>query len=359
MTLVWFYRLDAIARSPGVTRRARRHLRNRGITLVAIPFIASHFPVPWYLLPVVLPQLVLGLAWVRFVRGKRILHCRSHHAALAGVTLKRILPITVVFDPRSPFAEEQVAAGKWNESGRNYLTWKAAERWICRSSDRIIATSQPFAESLTEAAPASRIVVIPNNYPRAFDETNPLPRTLATTLCYTGSLGHWNRPEPYVRFLQALERSEPGLFNALFVVPESSRRPLESALGAGNSPITTVSIQSADQSEVLELISPCTVGMQLMDVADDRLSIKAVEYLAAGLPIVVSENVRGAAAVVRKYDVGFVLQADFGNVGEAAGFIHDVTENRDLWGEKCRRVALERFSTAAVANQLASVYTLL
>lgn len=106
ITLVWFYRVDYLIRGGRCISELKIDLHEKGIDMIAIPFVSFGFPVSWYLIPFVLPQWWLGILWVYFVKKKHIFHCRSYHSALTGVFFKLLFPIKVIFDPRSPFPEE-------------------------------------------------------------------------------------------------------------------------------------------------------------------------------------------------------------------------------------------------------------
>ncbi len=359
--LVWFFRVDYFFRSAGTIKSLRKMLEARGIHLVAIPFVSGRFPIPWYLIPFILPQWLIGLMWVWFKHGKPVLHCRSYHAALAGACFKMILPSKIIFDPRSPFPEENIAAGKWDKGSINYSFWKVAERWIAKKCDAIIATSRPFLMSFRALAPNSQIVLIPNNYSGVI--SSDLQTTAATdedstinTICYAGSLGHWNNPSFYLDFIEAIIVDKRYDCKAMFVVPTASVSVLEQCLLKRRIDTSKISVSSVSHENVLEEISGCTVGIQIMSQVDTRLSIKFVEYLAAGLPVIVSQNVRGAADIVETCGVGVILHDDFNNLCEVIAFIDDVSKNRLYWRQKCKRIAKQLFSTKVVSKQIIGLY---
>ncbi len=362
ITLVWFYRVDFLFRGERRIREIKSDLYEKGVDLVAIPFISLGFPVSWYLLPLVLPQWWLGILWVYFGKKKNIFHCRSYHSALAGVLFKKFFPIKLIFDPRSPFPEENVAANRWkSNSSVNYKVWKKIEKLLCQKSDRTIAISHPFRDSLNSIAVDSRIEVIPNNYPASFDlnkqskeKQKEEPETVK--ICYVGTFGHWNSPEPYFRFLAFAIESSQIPVRAKFIVSSKTISFLEEFLEKEVIDQNQLSIQSALQGDVFDHISGCVAGLQIMTTPDDRLSIKFVEYLAAGLPVIVSENVRGAAYIVKKYGVGFILKNDFSNQHQVLEFIYDVSKNREIWRDKCKNIAEELFSPEVVSKKLKNLY---
>jgi len=362
VSLVWFYRIDYLFRKEESIKKIRHDLNKKGIKLIAIPFVSLGFPVSFFIIPFVLPQWILGMLWVCLVKKKRILHCRSYHAALVGACLKTVFPIKLIFDPRSPFPEENVVARNWAEKGKNYQFWKKIEGILCHKADAVIATSRPFLESLKTVSPDAYIEIIPNNYPASFYERydvdingmNGSPELIE--VCYVGSFGHWNQAESYLRFVEYLLMNNEQSMRAKFIIQSKSFSGFEKALGDFDIDRSKLTILSSSQDEVIGHMSSCVVGVQIMSLPDVRLGIKFVEYLAAGLPVVVSENVRGAAELVKEYGVGFVLKADLSNKDEACKFILDVSKNNVFWRNKCKKIAEKLFSCSVVSNQLRSLY---
>lgn len=364
ISLIWFYRIDYIFRGVKSIGDLRDDLNTKNIKLTAIPFISLGFPVSWWLLPFVMPQWVVGLLWVYFVKKKQILHCRSYHSALAGSFLKLLFPVKLIFDPRSPFPEEHIASRQWKSGDKNYRSWKKIEKLLCQKSDVVIATSNPFLESLKVVAPSSRFELIPNNYPAKFSKVTKDVKVIGrdcensgnVKICYVGSFGHWNSPEPYLQFFEYLVAESGSSIGAKFIVQSQTMSFLEACLSKVKFNHENLTVISSSQEDVIDHMSDCVVGIQIMSRPDDRLSIKFVEYLAAGLPVIVSENVRGAADIVKIYKVGFVLNNDLSNKHEALQFISDVANERTFWRNKCRNIAEELFSCDVVSRKLRRLY---
>jgi glycosyltransferase involved in cell wall biosynthesis len=270
------------------------------------------------------------------------------------------LPIKIIFDPRSPFPEENLVPAIWGKAGLDYYFWKNAEKYICKESDVVVAISEPFKESLKRIAPSVKVVVIPNNYPKLFMEGGKVPVRYENCsnpdqMCYLGSLGNWNAPAPYVRFLKYLVEHSQIVKGAKFIVPSENMGLVHHALQDSGLE-KNVSVLSVGQEDVVEHASDCIAGMQIMSRTDDRLSIKFVEYLASGMPVIVSENVRGAAYVADKLEVGFVLKSDMSNIDEAVAFISKVSSDRAFWRKRCVDTANRYFSPRVVADELVKIY---
>lgn len=361
--LLWFYRVDYLFTGSIKIKALRNALGKRGINLIAVPFVAGRFPVSWWVMPFVLPQWLIGLAWVRAYRGVTIFHCRSYHAALACACLGVLLRIRFIFDPRSPFPEENLFAKRWRRGSGNFLFWKKMEVWLCRVAVRTLAVSNPFAESLAKGVYREKIVVIPNNYPAIFDTNRAIlpadavsSRGSEITLGYVGSLGHWNDADLYIEFLERFIQYANYPVSILFIIPTRSRSVLEESLSKSRSIKDIAKIVTLAQKDVYWALSSCTVGLQLMRRVDERVGIKCVEYLAAGLPVIASENIRGAADIIQRHNVGFLVDPTMSNVMGAVNFAKSVSHHRNAWKILCLQLAQTEFSTGTIADKVAAVY---
>jgi len=273
-----------------------------------------------------------------------------------------IFPLKFIFDPRSPFPEENREAYGWRSESGNFKVWKAIERKLCSAAVCTFVVSAEFAQSLRAQTPHGKFRVIPNNYPLTFDmrrseiSSHSTNSSNANSLAYVGSLGHWNDADLYLQFLREFENHIDVPTRATFFVPNQSAQTLRDSISAEQLRLVEANVKSVAQQCVAEELEPFAVGMYLMRTPDTRLGVKFVEYLAAGLPVIVSENVRGAADIVRTHGVGIVLEADLGNMEDIVEFVESVHKNRRQWREKCRAFARHEFSTIAVARKTLSAY---
>jgi len=363
LLLVFFYRIE-LFRNLKKTNELRAGLKFDGIDSALIPFLSWRFPVNVFWVSLVIPQLLIGLVYIVRRYGIETLHCRSYNAGLIGAILKKFFDVKVIFDPRSPYPEENAAAGKWSEKGINFRFWKRAEAWIARESDTVIAISKPFSDYFLKTAPGTPVQLIPNNYFENTGENEKAGRKLndeagkygCITLCYIGSLGQWNDPGVYLDFLSRLISEARHDIRARFIVMPGSMNILEKAIGHSGLDKRLFEVKHVLPEEVNGEISDCTAGLQLMKHEDDRLGIKVVEYLAAGLPVIVSKNVKGAAHVVETNDVGYIIDPDFADIAGAIGFIDKVLKDRIFWRDRCQTTAKRMFSTESVSERLLDLY---
>lgn len=363
--ILWFCRADLMPAARRAVRAVTVDMASAGVRIHAWPLVGGRFPPSWWELAVVIPQLCVGLVLARARFRFTIMHSRGYTGSTACALVRGLLRCRLIFDPRSPMPEERVAQGRWADDSISYRTWKTLERYVVARADATIATSEAFRRRLSATNTGARVCVIPNNYPSCFGSlpVHRLPQKYETgsdtpvlRLCYVGTFGHWNSIDPYTRFLKAL-RFTGARLDVLFVTPEAAREKVHNSLheSLAEQDISW-QVKSLRQDQIPEAVSLCVAGMQLMDVADPRLSIKVVEYLASGLPVIVSENVQGGAEVVADNDVGFVLAADFSNLSECAQFLVKVSKERQAWFQRCRKLAREQFSPAAAAHATVNVY---
>lgn len=357
--LIWFARIDRLWLDDSF-KEVKASLALNRVRLSVIPIIAGRVPISWFLVPFVIGQVVIGLAWIRWRHGVRLFHSRSYAAGTATAILSILSGIRFVFDPRSLMVEEQVSAGLWRRGGATSRFWVVAERWIVQRATAVVVTSDAMGRELASRARGT-FVMIPNNYPRG-----PLPSrernvcdddsvAKVTHLCYVGSLGHWNKPAVYLDCLRAMQRA--GLAARLhFFVPQASRDSLERALESARDLVPYCTVESVDQGSILARIAPLDVGLQLMDKEDTRLGIKVVEYLAAGLPVLVAPQVQGATEIVEHHRVGFVVPSEERLWAGLVANIGDVKVRRGYWATHCQAVARKNFLVEAVASRLLNLY---
>jgi len=360
VALIWYYRLDYLFRRGTLSLSELKNiLEERGIQTIFIPFVSASFPVSWWLLPFVLPQWILGTAYVKWKYKIQILHCRSYHAGLLGCISSKFLGFKYIFDPRSPFPEENVSANRWGADSLNFKLWKKLETLIIKNSHKTILVS-PFLQKNYEKSGLSRkaFSIVPNNYPSSFDSACSLKDVSCVLereydLVYAGSLGHWNKINPYLKLLSGLNKKSPQKFNMLFIVRNMTETNIKDLAKSYNINPDLVDVVSVSQLQVASCLSKCKLGVYLMDTIDPRLGVKTVEYLRTGLPVIVSRNIEGAAELIRKKNLGVVWDHSAEGIVEITRYINCLNPSISI---ECKEVAKKDFSPSGVAMELTEIY---
>lgn len=360
VVLIWFYRIDYLFRkkNPRLTQ-LRRELSSRGIRSRFIPFLSLGFPVSWWALPLVTPQWFLGLLYLRYAQGIRSLHCRSYHAGFLGYVASKLLRMNYVFDPRSPFAEENVSAKRWRQHSLNHRIWKNLETDIINNSNSTILVSPRLRDFYRDLQSKHHFRVIANNYPAAFE-----PKLIADqgkkpknyTLVYVGSFGNWNRPGPYLRLLSIINQISQEKCNFLFIVRTDSAVVIEQQAQKYCVSRSLFDIVSVAQSQVADYLEQCRYGVYLMGSRDPRLGVKTVEYLAMGVPVIVSKNILGASDLVQSEGLGVTWDHSEDGARAVYDWMQMSSSELAVCANRCQGFAKENFSPWVVAAELVKVY---
>ena len=346
-------------------QRVRRAMSQEGVGLVTVPtpFAFTRYShIRWFLLPLFLLVTIPALLFLTHKYDIGLLHSRAYPATFAALVIKMLRGKKVIFDPRSPFPEENVTASNWSRNSLTYKMWKRLEAWFLQEADCTIAISKPFKRYLLDIYPEAKVEEIPNNVDTegfTFNrEERPRIRknhnwSEKWVIVYSGSIGGWNNPSVYAEYILRLRQLEqPHLF--LFLIPRNRRavRRLQVALQRKGVSPEEYAILHAAPEEVPRFLSAADIGLQVMGTSDPRTGVKFVEYLAMGLPVIVNSKVEGAAEYVSRFDLGLVLDLDDNEFIKKVGALLDSRERK----ERCREIAVRFFSNDVVASKYLTVY---
>jgi len=346
-------------------RKTIQYLKTNKIHLVIIPCLTvpwfNFFNAKWYVIPLVFLQSFFALIVLIFFIKIEILHCRSYHAMLAAVVLKKMKKkLKIIFDPRSPFPEENITAGEWTEYSLTYRIWKKLEKIYLDKSNITIAIVNTYIKHFKKISVQANFRLVPNNvdiaqfkYDDEFRFKFRKEKGIINDIifCYCGSLpSHWNDPEVYAKFL--IKFRESGIKHSfLFITPHIGN--LRKTFNQFNICEKEYFAISSIFSDIPKYLSIADFGLNLMKNQDIRMSIKTSEYLAMGLPIIVNSKVLGAKEIVEQYGVGVILE-NFENIDFKK--IKNLIGNKDELANKCRTLACEKFSTKKIAEQYGDIY---
>jgi len=356
--LIWFYRVDYFFRAKSRKKRIlRKDLDGRNIKVHFLPFIGPAFPVAWWLLPFVCVQWFFAIILLWFFKGFKQLHCRSYHAGLIGLLVKKIINVDYIFDPRSPMPEENVSSGRWKMLSNNYKVWKLLEAKIVAGSKRTVLISECQKDLYKGPFDSRKFVTIPNSYPRSFDDSyeNEIgPLSYSYDFAYVGSFGHWNKAEDYVRFLKGINELSKRSYSMLFLVRGDGLKSVLFAADKVGLSRGLFDAYSLPQKEVKEALKMCRFGLYFMKNEDPRLGVKTVEYIRSGLKVIVSDTIKGAANVVEENDLGVVW--DYSNEGLKKVDEYCASMPASALDDYANQInfAVNHFSPSAISNKLLS-----
>lgn len=257
------------------------------------------------------------LLLVSYLFDLEILHCRSYFASSMGIKTKKInSKLKVIFDTRSLFVEENVSAGNIKYKGNVYYKWKKEEIKLLKYSDKIVGIAEPFKEHFIKKIEEKKIEIIPifvDSQEIYFDcqARKNIRKELnienKNVIIYVGSFYGWNDPKLYSLYFKKLISF---IEDPYFLILTKDKKEIKRYLDAECIPEKYYCITSCSHDEVTKYLSAADYGIIVMNNYLDshtRLGVKFIEYLACNLIPITNNNVGAAAKIVRKYNIGYVL----------------------------------------------------
>lgn len=337
--------------------------------------------IPFHLLPIYAPQNLVNSSstsfkwfhgashWhlARLIQrfNPDIVHCRSYHAAWAALSVRRLTgkDYRIVFDGRGLYPEEVALKKRYADDSVNYLYLKHIERKLLAECDLSIAVSDPMEQHYRHlGAKDCRTVYLSADAERL----SPLPlvdRAMRPiNFCYVGALSEdtWHKPSALLHLFQRLRELIPDA--RLTIVTTSDHGDVrkffsgfsEAEVSIGQSRTLQqlkTFLQQADFG-LLSYFEPQTAREEML--GNMVLAVKTAEYLCNGLPMIVSRFCGGAAAIIRRYDMGLVYDPRNLEALRAEDILSRVpnVDSREVIASRARRL----FDYTEHARDYASLY---
>jgi glycosyltransferase involved in cell wall biosynthesis len=291
-------------------------------------------------------------------KGQRIVfHCRGEQAVEWATEIREHLPQSaIIADIRGAWPEEFLFArgfdgpeGADADALQGYAFHRARLRSSLDRAAGVISVSPGMIEWLEgEGAPRSRLTYVPCCVPalsfdRAAREKTRADLSLShhLVLAYAGTLGRYQHiGDGVIPFFRAMAERHNDV-HLLALVPDSDA--LRRMLHAQGIPADRATVVTVAQGDVARYLSAADAGLLLR--APSRMNrfsqpTKLGEYLAAGLPVIVSRGTGRVDRLIEENAAGFVV--DVFNVSWA----QLVSEADRVWrglraeGDELRRNAL-------------------
>ena len=304
-------------------RSFSKDLNSEGISVINFPifFIRSrYFALRWYIIPFfilsIFPYIIYLIIKDYFKSEDNVFyHLRSYPISFAFSLLYKG-KAKLIFDPRSDFNAENKKIHLWENNSITDKMWNNYERQILLKSYKSIFISESQRkETLTRHGiniAENKFILFFNTIDfQYFEETfNVNKEIYDINFLYTGSLGNWNDLNTYLVFFQRIRPFFPK--SILHIVSSTKKRKLETIIENPRYKeiIPYLNIQyNIPYDKLPHVYKGNSVGLQLMSQADNRVGVKFIEYLAAGLTPIVNQNVKGAVEFCEK-GLGIVVNED-------------------------------------------------
>lgn len=271
--------------------------------------LLRHFLLPFYFLNVFFYIKLLNRIDAKY-NSKILYSIRSYQAAL-GFLKFYDKKERIIFDTRTDWIEENINVGNFRENGRTVRYWRKKEKLMLQLFNKTLFISPVFRKQVLSR---NDIKQDENKYPVVFNPINYKHfesiknKDTNNNFLYTGSLGHWNNLSVYLDFFMQVASNMPS--SKLIVCTNSPKHKVMPILSNAKYASIRNRVElyfNISYSKLPEYYARCTFGLQLMSKKDSRVGVKYIEYVASGLVPIVNENVMGAAALSREYNIGVVL----------------------------------------------------
>jgi glycosyltransferase involved in cell wall biosynthesis len=312
-------------------------------------------------LPSWAPFFILGFVSVKKIVKEnkiQILHARSLFPAILSCLLKifSLNKIKIIYDNRGVYIDEMIEKKKWKKNGLKEKFFRQVENFLERRSDWIVVVSNRFKSHLSRKQNAnisSKISVIPNRTLVDMDIDLTHKSNNKIILVYSGSFAIWqNTSETKKLLIQAINSFD----EVMFKIISYEKDKFLSLFSQESELLHKTDIISVEPVKVKEELSRCNCGILLREnnlINNVASPLKFAEYLAAGLPVLLSEGVGDTESIVQQYNVGVIIKNN--------DYITALEELRELLNDKelyhrCLRTANKEFNLRNSFNQYQEVY---
>ncbi len=291
-----------------------------------------------------------------------IVLCRSYHAAVMVLLVKRIfrIKIKVVFDPRSTFPEEVILVGRCREKSITFRIWKFIEKSLLEHSDAVVSVSAGLTNHFLKVCPSAKIATIHASIDLSkFNYANPIRHDFhngVPVLAYLGNIANKSfHSIKYLALVYNAYKKEMGGYAKLLIITLSDPDEVTCALQTYGIDREDVSIRTArsivESHKLLQTATHTVVPFKDVQTMFDSLMAatmigsKVPEYLAARKPIIYNKVVQSLDAILSNSIVGIPFEISEGVVTFAKPCSLEAARS-DYMAAECQRIAHELFDIA-------------
>lgn len=304
--------------------------------------------------------------------GVRIIHGESIYPSSYSLKACKKIGGKFVFDVHG-IAPEESEMNK--EPVDRVEVLKTVEEQIINFSDAIIFVSSHMKKHYQKKYDLSftNSLIIPTcveskKFRMSFEERIKIRESKGLAdkfvFLYMGTLSVWQWTEAMFTIFGQIQKQIENPFFFL-LLPNDAHNHAYELLSELGIPRKNFLIKQADHNEIGSIISIADAGLLLRKANPVNLvsyPTKAGEYLAAGVPIITTENVGDVTEVVKERKLGLIISPTDEGISSTdeeriKSFIDDIALNREKWFNHCRKFAYEKLDWSLYGELLFNTYS--
>ena len=315
-------------------------------------------------LPLGIENIILGvIKIISLIFNKRIsiVHSRSLIPTFVGIISKFILlgKISVIYDNRGVLIEEEIFKGNWRRDSFKVSFFFLIEKIIIKYSNHIVVVSNSFKNYILTKydllSLENKISVIPNGTEIIRRKENYNVKSDKEIICvYSGSSAPWQKNDSV---FEMFSMAKNVLREIKFKIITYEKEIFEAKAKNYPSISSSIKLINVPSKKVNDELEKCNFGILIRDnnvINNVASPLKFAEYLAAGLPVIVSENVGDTEEIINKYNVGVILRDS--NYKKAIYEIIELLKDEQI-KERCKMVAEKEFNLENSIKMYKKIYT--
>ena len=299
---------------------------------------------------------VMRLLRLRLTGKLRVVHARGYVAGLMAWLVKKLTGTKFVFDMRGFWPEERVDGGLWRADSRIFRVVKGLERRFLRDADRVVVLTDRARLELRRRGVKPPVTVVPTCVD--LERFRPVaPASAARTFVYAGSLGTVYPLDAMLAFMRRVRAREPRA--RLLIVARTEHDLVSRAVTAARLDPDVVTVEAVEHAAIPAVLGEASVGLAFYRPGFSRQGTcptKVGEYLACGLPVVVTAGVGDLDTLITDHRTGVVVEAFTDAAYERAiDELEKLLLEPDL-AARCRALAERHFALGAGVQRFVALH---
>ena len=261
---------------------------------------------------------MIHMIWIlrieAFRKNIRLIHSRSYIPAVVSLVVSRMTKIPFIFDMRALWPEELITAGRLHRGSLLHRAIVKLERACLAESAGVISLTKAAIDYLKSSYPEElnnqKLVVIPTCADlKRFTPLLDKPSGPIVHGCIGTLLSGWFLTDWLAKWMRVVILRNPSAFFKIITLDDIVK--VKEMLDPSNELHGRFTIVSHSTEQMPEVIRNLDVSVMFFSSGLSKLGsspTRLAEVLGSGLPVVVNDNVGDIADIVKKNNVGVIVE---------------------------------------------------